>query len=172
MSFFHFLACFGRKIGKSAADFFAAAAGELFWDGWESPSIIPGKSRRRSALRRKDVIGGMGEDVADDFLLKKGWRIIEKNLVLPSCEFDLIAWDSGTLVFVEVKTRRKEDYAYPLIEVDVRRQRKMIHARREFFQWRGLDAETPFRFDVLVIITAKNGPPQFNHAKDAFRPRS
>ena len=101
MSFFRSLVHFGHRVFRSVADLAKAAAGELFWDGRENLMVIPGKSRHVVTQCQKDIVGGSGETSVETYLQKKGWCILEKNLVLPSCEFDLIALDSGTLVFIE-----------------------------------------------------------------------
>ncbi len=57
---------------------------------------------------KKGEIGKLGEDIASDFLSRKGYRIIERNYRKPWGEIDVIAkHPNGTLVFVEVKTMRK-----------------------------------------------------------------
>ena len=51
--------------------------------------------------------GKKGEDLAKDFLIKKGYKIIETNKHFSRfCEIDIIAKDKDTFVFCEVKTRR------------------------------------------------------------------
>lgn len=64
------------------------------------------------ATNRK--IGDLGEDLAVDYLVKKGYKIIERNKHFSrACEVDIIALDKDTLVCVEVKTRRSESCGIP-----------------------------------------------------------
>jgi putative endonuclease len=52
----------------------------------------------------KKTIGRFGEDLAADFLLKRGYAIIDRNIKIGHGEIDLIASKQSELVFVEVKT--------------------------------------------------------------------
>ncbi len=57
---------------------------------------------------KKSETGKIGEDIACEFLSKKGYRIIERNYHKPWGEIDIVVkHPNGTLVFVEVKTMRK-----------------------------------------------------------------
>ena len=53
-------------------------------------------------------IGALGEQIAGDFLMKKGFRIIEKNYRKPWGEIDIVAKKAGVMRFVEVKTVSRE----------------------------------------------------------------
>ena len=58
-------------------------------------------------------IGIIGENIATEFLLKKGFQIIERNFLKPFGEIDIIAKDNNYLVFIEVKTRKNSNYGFP-----------------------------------------------------------
>lgn len=61
------------------------------------------------------IIGKYGEDIAKNFLIKKGYEILETNYRYSRvAEIDIIAAKSGILHFVEVKTRTQEFYGSPL----------------------------------------------------------
>lgn len=60
-------------------------------------------------------IGKYGEKLAKDFLIKKGFKIIESNFRFSRyAEIDIIASKNNTLHFVEVKTRTQEFFGAPL----------------------------------------------------------
>ena len=149
-------------------EFLRALASELVWNGKEDPTVIPRKKRVSRAPRAKDRLGFEGEEYAAAQFKEAGWKIIERNLPLPSCEIDIIARDRGTLVFVEVKTRRTEGYTDPYEEVPETRQNRMRRAKNEYLRWHGLDRDTPCRFDIAVVIIPETGSPRINHVKDAF----
>lgn len=149
-------------------EFLRALASELAWNGKEDPTVIPRKDRRWRAPRAKDRLGIEGERYAAAELERAGWKILERNLALPSCEIDIIARDSGTLVFIEVKTRRGEGYADPYEEVPETRRSRMRRAKNEYLRWQGLGSETPCRFDIAVVLMPGAGKPQMNHIKNAF----
>ena len=56
----------------------------------------------------KVYLGARGEDAVAIFLQKKGWKILGKNVRVPFGEIDILAKHEGTLIIVEVKTRKKE----------------------------------------------------------------
>ena len=54
------------------------------------------------------TIGKLGEDLACRYIVKKGYKVLERNYRKPWGEIDIIARaDDGTLVFVEVKALKK-----------------------------------------------------------------
>ncbi len=58
--------------------------------------------------------GRSGEDIAESYLRKKGYKIIERNFSKRYGEIDIVAQDKDVLVFVEVKTRKSNRYGNPL----------------------------------------------------------
>ena len=61
------------------------------------------------------IIGKYGEDIAKDFLIKKGFEIVEMNYRYSRvAEIDIIASKKDVLHFVEVKTRTQNYYGAPL----------------------------------------------------------
>ncbi len=63
----------------------------------------------------KKEIGKLGEDLACKFLEKNGYKVIERNKTFSRfCEIDIIAQFKKTLVFVEVKTRKTNNFGAPL----------------------------------------------------------
>ena len=60
-------------------------------------------------------LGQNGEEIAEKFLIKQGYKILERNRHFSrQCEIDIIAQDKDTLVFVEVKTRKTNICGHPL----------------------------------------------------------
>ena len=58
-------------------------------------------------------VAKIGEDLACEYLKKKGYRIIERNFRKKYQEIDIIATQDSSLVFVEVKTRRSDSFGSP-----------------------------------------------------------
>ena len=50
-----------------------------------------------------------GEDLAGKFLKKSGYKILKRNYVSKYGEIDIVAYDKGTISFVEVKTRQSRE---------------------------------------------------------------
>lgn len=110
------------------------------------------------------VLGGRGERLAAEFLEANGYRLVASNFTLPvgrnlrgavvSAEIDIIAYEGGTLCFVEVKTRRSDWFARPEANVDLRKQRQISRAARAYRRLLGITNE-PYRYDVVSIILSR-----------------
>jgi putative endonuclease len=113
------------------------------------------------------ALGARGEDLAVQYLKKKGFKVIERNYHCFAGEIDLIARDKDTLVFVEIKARSSADYGLPQEFVDRFKQRKMIEAARFFMAERRVTDDISARFDVVAIHLTPAGP-QIELIRDAF----
>ena len=113
-------------------------------------------------------LGEQGERHAAQFLRRLGYKIITSRHRLRYGEVDIIAVDSQTVVFVEVKTRRDASLGRPAEAVDLKRQTRLTHAALAFLKSHSL-LENPSRFDVIEVIWPKDQKqPAVNHLKDAF----
>lgn len=102
-------------------------------------------------------LGAFGEELAAGHLRRLGYRIVERNYRCALGEIDCVAVKGGTLVFLEVKTRRSEDFGGPLEAVDRRKRRKMTQLARYYAREKGL-LGVPQRFDVVGIWVEMGGP--------------
>lgn len=116
-------------------------------------------------------LGRAGERLAEQFLTKRGLKVVVRNHSTPVGEIDLIMRDGPTLVFVEVKTRRDRDLADPEDAVRPDKQRHMAKTARWFIHTRGWD-NRPCRFDIVAVTLPENGLPEIEHFPDAFIPRA
>ncbi len=110
--------------------------------------------------------GKKGEDIAAARLRKEGYRIIERNYRCIYGEIDIIAMHSGDIVFVEVKSRKSDEFGSPEEAVGITKQRKISKVALNYLQEKGL-ADHNARFDVVAIRSM----PQGNRVKiiiDAF----
>lgn len=99
--------------------------------------------------------GNKGEDLATDYLLKKGYRIIERNFRTRFGEIDIICYDKKTLVFVEVKTKIGHDFGEPEEMVNKRKLSQVKRMGEVYLQDRMIDASC--RVDVVAIVMENNG---------------
>lgn len=111
--------------------------------------------------------GVQGEKLAVAFLLGKGYRIVDRNFSCKGGEIDIIARDSKTLVFVEVKTRRSASYGVPQLAVTAFKQRQIMKASLTWLSSHR-SHDTPARFDVIAIILPDVGEPVIEHIQNAF----
>ena len=121
-------------------------------------------SRKSVHLRR----GAHGEKLACRFLRRNGYKILYRNFKGRSGgEIDIVCRDNDTLVFVEVKTRTREDFGRPVAAVDRQKQKRIS---RGGLAWlRMLDnPDILFRFDVVEVIVADDAKPRLELIKNAF----
>ena len=88
---------------------------------------MPEKKRREriSILSRKEI-GKRGEEIAAEFLERKGLRIVERNYHSRWGELDLVAAESDNRIhFVEVKTRTVVIFGTPAEAVTYMKQQKI-----------------------------------------------
>ena len=116
--------------------------------------------------KAKLILGKEGERIAEIFLRKKGYKLVERNYRCAAGELDLIMLDRRVIVFVEVKTRKGIGYGTPLEAVEVRKQQKMIYAAHFFLSAKKL-SQREARFDV-VGISWPGAQPSVEHIENAF----
>jgi putative endonuclease len=93
------------------------------------------------------VFGRRGEDAAAEFLRRRGFEILARNVRTAFGEIDLVAVDEGVVVFVEVKARRSTS---GLEAVDARKQRRLSRLALVFLASAGW-LDRPARFDVVAV---------------------
>ncbi len=113
-------------------------------------------------------LGALGEQIALEFLIEKGYQILEKNWSSGHKEIDIIAKDGDTIVIIEVKTRKSTYLVEPEITVDIYKQRHLIWAANSFVNRYQYDNDV--RFDIIAITINKNNEKRIEHIEDAFYP--
>ena len=108
------------------------------------------------------------EFMARTYLEQQGYLILETNWRSGHKEIDIIAKEKETLVIVEVKARKNEDFINTESAVDEKKMRNLIRAAHNYILIKNLDCET--RFDIITLILDNNGEYKLNHIKDAFLP--
>jgi putative endonuclease len=122
------------------------------------------KTTQRDAVS----LGDQGEALAADFVAANGYRLVCANFKVPvgrnskgvqvTGEIDLIALDGTTLCFIEVKTRRSDEFTPVITNVNLRKQRQITRTakmyRRIFKVW-----DMPHRFDVVTVLMPKHAEP-------------
>lgn len=112
--------------------------------------------------------GQLGENIATEYLLKKGFRLIEKNYHSRFGEIDIIMCDDKYLLFVEVKLRKNSKYGTPAEYVTESKQQKIILTAQSFLSENETDLQP--RFDVIEIYMKQTSekPDSILHIENAF----
>ena len=121
--------------------------------GWFWTGIVGWPARFFRPADTKDL-GRWGEWLALCHLRRLGWDIVTRNWSCKKGEVDLIAYDRGQLVVVEVKTRKQERPGPPPEErFDDKKLRRLEHLAVDFLRRYEL-SDCPVRFDLIAVETA------------------
>lgn len=128
-------------------------------------------------------VGRLGERLAADFLVRHDYQLVLANFKVPigrntrgaavTGEIDLIALDADVLCFIEVKTRRSDEFASPLAAIDLRKQRQITRTARVYRRIFHV-TDIGFRFDAVTVVLGSSAAPRIEIFKsfwteDRFR---
>lgn len=109
--------------------------------------------------------GNEGEALAAQFLIDKGYQLLERNYRFKRSEIDLIVQKNNCLVFVEVKLRTSIAFGYPEEFVSAKKAAKIMEGAEQYIyqtNWSG-----NIRYDI-VAIHQQNGQTELVQIEDAF----
>jgi len=116
-------------------------------------------------MAQHNQLGKKGEKLAVDFLLDKGYNIVERNYRFDKAEVDIIAQKNQTLAIVEVKTRSTSDFGDPQDFLKPKQIQRIVKAVDEYVLVNNLDVE--IRFDIIAIVKENKGF-SIEHLENAF----
>ena len=121
----------------------------------------------------RHVLGAAGEDIAARFLISTNYEILVRNRRSEGGEIDIVARDrDGTIVFVEVRTRRGANAAAHALEsVDRAKQQRLLDGAAAYLAEHPdpAGAEPPARIDVIAVAPGRNGRLAVaRHVRNAF----
>ena len=116
-------------------------------------------------MSKHNELGKKGEQLAVDFLIGKGYTIVERNYRFDRAEVDIIARKGAILSIVEVKTRSTSDFGDPQDFVKPKQIKNLVKAVNEYVNENVLDVEV--QFDIIAIVKNK-GNFDIEHIQDAF----
>lgn len=116
-------------------------------------------------------LGVQGERAAARELRRAGLKILFTNFQGPKGgELDLVCREGDVLVFVEVKTRRRDDLVTPGAAVDAEKQERLLEGGREWLKLLG-DPDINFRFDIVEVVWPdpdSRQPAEIRHYRNCF----
>lgn len=93
-------------------------------------------------------VGDHGEDLAKEYLEKKGYKFLKQKLKLFCGEIDLLMQQKDTLIIVEVKTKSSDEFGAPQEEVDFFKKKKLVQLGKALWQ---LYPSHSIRIDVIAV---------------------
>jgi putative endonuclease len=116
-------------------------------------------------MAENNETGALGEQLAKEFLVSEGYKILEENWHFHHHEVDLIASKDDFIVFVEVKTRSNIRFGTPESFVDKGKQSRIIASANAYIKMKKITKEV--RLDIVSVIL-KDDKKSVQHIPNAF----
>lgn len=116
-------------------------------------------------MAQHNLFGIKAEEKALEYLLKKGYCLLEKNYRYGHAEVDLLMQKNGYLICVEVKARSTDFYGLPESFINAKKIKLIVSVVDHYLEHSELDLEV--RFDVIGIIKKRDNW-IIKHIKNAF----
>lgn len=115
---------------------------------------------------KKQELGKWGEQEASNYLLRKGYTIIGRNIRTPHGEIDILASMDQILIFVEVKTRGNTVFGNPETGIDVRKLKHMEQSALFYIQ--NSNYEGTWQCDAIAILKSDPYPIEIVHFENVI----
>ncbi len=126
------------------------------------PSPKPRLSRLNTVRRGRHF-----ERLAEDLLIKRGWRVLDRNVRFLRKEIDLVVEKDGLVAFVEVKGRSGPAFGHPLEAITWRKRRAISVAANAWIAGSSFRARS-YRFDAVSVRIMPDGAVALEHVEGAW----
>lgn len=116
-------------------------------------------------MAHHNELGKIGEKIALDYLISKGYEIVCKNFYYQKAEIDIIAQHQNMIICVEVKTRNSDFFGDPQTFVTPNKIKLLVKAMDAFITENNIQLEA--RFDIIAILKNKSHE-KLTHYENAF----
>lgn len=114
-------------------------------------------------------IGSFGEALARDYLISKGYKILNMNFRNKFGEIDIICKNNNLLIFCEIKSRYSNSFGSPIESITCYKQKQIIKLS-ELYLISKKYYNFNVRYDIIeVIFNTITSSHIINHVQDAFR---
>ena len=118
-------------------------------------------------MAEHNEFGKLAEDLAADFLAKKGYKILVRNFRFQHHEIDIVSEFQDLIVVTEVKARSYDTLIEPQEAVNKRKIKSIVQTADYFMTDNQIHKEV--RFDIITVLPDKTGALQSTHIEDAFQ---
>lgn len=103
-------------------------------------------------------IGDIGEKIAEDYLVEKGYRVLDRKYITRFGELDLVTLDRDCVVFIEVKTRTSTTFGAPEDSIT---PAKLERLEKAGLIWMQANPSAPddWRIDAVAILLDSHQQP-------------
>lgn len=147
---------------KSQSDVSEKLKGSGKKDRTETP-----RSEASHTRSKKKELGYRGETAACAYLERCGVEILERNWRCKAGEADIIAYDDGEIVFIEVKTRASASAGLPEDAVNLQKRKKYENIALYYLSQSDIESSR-IRFDVISLTLMGDNRAFLRHHRDAF----
>ncbi len=113
------------------------------------------------------ALGKTGEKLAQDYLKRKGYRILEANYRCTIGEIDIIAEKKGRLAFIEVRTRSSREFGTPEESITEAKKEKLASLCMEYVSSHNVSRE--WHLDLVAVEFNREGKLQrIDHLPDVL----
>jgi putative endonuclease len=112
------------------------------------------------------AFGETGERIAERWLKRHGWRIMQRRFRSGHRDIDLIAEKDSVVAFVEVKARTGVEFGDLVEAVNWRKQRELTRSALVWISRHGRPTDS-YRFDVIGVLVSQDGA-RVRHVENAF----
>ena len=116
------------------------------------------------------AFGELGERIAEQWLTRRGWRVVHRRYRSGHRDIDLVMEREGLVAFVEVKARSGAQFGDPIEAVNWRKQRELRRSASSWISRHGRSHES-YRFDVVGILV-EGRRVRVRHVENAFEMRN
>ncbi len=106
------------------------------------------------------VLGKLGESLAERFFLEHRYLILNKNYRTPYGEIDLVVEKDGEIAFIEVKTRTGNEFGFGETSVNAQKLEHLVASAEHYMGVEPVDTEN-WHIDVLAIQMNENKVPEY-----------
>lgn len=114
----------------------------------------------------KQRLGELGERIAERWLRRQGWRVVQRRFRSGHRDIDLVMEREGLVAFVEVKARRGPQFGGPVEAVNWAKQRELSRSAQVWVDRHGRPHEA-YRFDVVGVLVQGESV-KVRHVPNAF----
>lgn len=98
-------------------------------------------------------LGRLAENLAEEFLKKRGFTILDRNFRKPWGEIDIVAKKDNVMVFVEVKANREDIQGFePELRAGSTKLHKVARTAKTYLSSKNIGLETEWRIDVIAVV--------------------
>ena len=112
-------------------------------------------------------LGKKAEDLAAEYLIKNGYRILVRNYRYQKAEIDIISEKDNLIIIIEVKARSTDFFILPQEAVTKCKIKSIVTAANHFMEEFNKNLEV--RFDIISVLPDEKGNLIIEQIPDAFQ---